>query len=241
MASSSAGFSSCRDRTSELHSLSERLKKTEGIISNDPQTSTSSSSSSLSQSQFKTKASRILLGINETSQKISRLAKLSTRSSMFDDPLVEIEELTALITNDIGSLKMAVLDLETLQRLEIADENCSKDRADHVTTICEDLKTRLMGTTKQSQDVLTQRTENLKARESRKQIFSTNASREKPLLNQAKPLTEPPPWSNNANGVSPPSTMASSEAQSGSHLRRRLAADSSPSHNMEMSMLQQDR
>ncbi|KAF9598778.1 hypothetical protein IFM89_031446 [Coptis chinensis] len=232
----SPNVSAYRDRTSEFRSLSEKLKKTEGIITNtSSDTFEASTSSAGSQSEFKRKASRIGLGIFETSQKISRLAQLSKRSSMFDDPLVEIQELTALIKNDITSLNVAVSDLQTLQNLEIANENCSKDRAVHATTICDDLKTRLMVSTKQFQDVLTTRTENLKAHESRKQIFS----REKPFVNHAKPLTEPPPWSNNnTSGISPPSTTTSGGVQGGNQLRRRLAADSSSS-NMEVSMLQQ--
>ncbi|OVA06491.1 Target SNARE coiled-coil domain [Macleaya cordata] len=236
-----ASVSSYRDRTSEFHSLSERLKKIEGVGAiNDPGTS-KASAEVLSQSEFKSKASKIGLGIHEASQKISRLAKLAKRSSMFDDPLVEIQELTALIKNDITMLNMAVSDLQTLQNLEISDGNCSKDRVVHATTICDDLKNRLMGTTKQFQEVLTTRTENLKAHENRKQIFSTNPSRENPFLNQAKPVTEPPPWSNNSDtsGILPPPAIPSSGVQSGNQLRRRLAVDSMATPQMEVSMLQQ--
>lgn len=240
MASSS--LSSYRDRTTEFHSLSERLKKIEGVgIINDPETSKSSTPVDvLSQSDFKKKASKIGLGIYEASQKITRLAKLAKRSSMFDDPLVEIQELTALIKNDITMLNMAVSDLQTLQNLEISDGNCSKDRVVHATTICDDLKNRLMGTTKQFQEVLTARTENLKAHENRKQIFSTNTTRENPFLTQPKPITEPPPWSNNsdASAALQPPAIPSNGAQGGNQLRRRLAVDN-PTPQMEAAMLQQ--
>ncbi|KAJ4979468.1 hypothetical protein NE237_010248 [Protea cynaroides] len=243
----SVGVSSYRDRTSEFRLLSERLKKIEGLAAvngtgNDPEIS-DASPETFSRSEFKKNASRIGLGIHETSLKISRLAKLAKKSSMFDDPVVEIQELTALIKGDITALNIAVSDLQTLQNLEIADGNYSKDRVVHGTTVCDDLKNKLMASTKQFQDVLTARTENVKAHENRKQIFSTNASRENPFLqkNHAKTLTEPPPWSNksNASSVLPPPVVPSSGVQNGSQLRRRLATDSTPSQQMEVSMLQE--
>lgn len=43
--------------------------------------------------------------------------------------------------------------------------------------------------------------QNLEAYENRKQIFSTNASRQNPLMQQAKAVTEPPPWSNGSNAT----------------------------------------
>lgn len=201
--------------------------------------STSSSSSVLTQSEFKRKASKIGLGIHETSQRISRLAQLSKSSSMFNDPLMEIQQLTSLIKDDITSLNMGVSDLQALQNIEIANDNCSKERAIHAIAICDDLKNRLMGTTKQFQDVLTTRTENLKAHESRKQMFSTKASREQPFINQAKSITEPPPWSHKTSDISPQSKSTGSGVQSANQLRRRLAVDNTPSYNLEVSMLQQ--
>lgn len=157
---------------------------------------------------------------------------VAKKSSMFNDPIMEIQELTALIKDDITALNIAVSDLQTLQNLEIADGNYSDDRVVHSNTVCDDLKNKLMGATKQLQDVLTTRTEvsaewngecslfclsvllslfllvysisiilytfflqNIKAHENRKQIFSTNVSRENPFQQHAKTVTEPPPWS----------------------------------------------
>lgn len=78
---------------------------------------------------------------------------------MFDDPIVEIQELTALIKDDVTALNTALSDLQTLQNLEIAEGNYSQDRVVHSTTVCDDLKSKLMGATKELQDVLTTRTE----------------------------------------------------------------------------------
>lgn len=160
---------------------------------------------------------------------------------MFDDPVVEIQELTVLIKNEISSLNMALSDLQMVQNMEIADGKCSEDRVVHSTTVCDDLKGRLMGATKHLQDVLTARTENIKAHENRKKIFSKNALRENPFQRQRETKIEPPPWSSSTSApesLEPPG-LPSNGAQVGSQLRRRAAVDNAPSHHMEMSMLQQ--
>lgn len=160
---------------------------------------------------------------------------------MFDDPTVEIQQLTSLIKDDITALNIAVQDLQTLQNIEMSGGNYSEDRAVHSTTVCDDLKSKLMGTTKHLQDVLKTRTQNIKAHENRKQMFSANASRENHFKQHTKLVTEPPPWSNSSNesGNPPQAALPSNGSQVGNQLRRRLAADNSPSDSMEMSMLQQ--
>ncbi|KAF7816337.1 syntaxin-31 [Senna tora] len=240
--------STYRDRTSEFRLLSQTLKKIEGVTppnqtENVPSTPKQSTpTSSYSRSEFNRKASRIGLGIHETSQKIARLAQLAKKSSMFNDPIVEIQELTVLVKNDITALNSALSDLQTIQNMEIADGNYSEDRIVHSTAVCDDLKNKLMGATKQLQDVLTTRTENIKAHENRKQIFSKNASREKPFQHRSKSVTEPPPWSNSSESseqTSASSRLLSNEVPAGNQLRRRLAVDNTPSQQMEMSMVQQ--
>lgn len=70
-----------RDRTTEFRSLSETLKKAGGVTAavspakNDPSASVPSGSPAATRSEFSRKASRIGLGIQETSQKIVRLAQ----------------------------------------------------------------------------------------------------------------------------------------------------------------------
>lgn len=78
---------------------------------------------------------------------------------MFDDPIREIQEMTALIKNDITSLNVAITELQTIHNMETTEGNSSEDRVVHSTAVCDDLKSRLMGATKQLQDVLTTRTE----------------------------------------------------------------------------------
>ncbi|XP_052186885.1 syntaxin-31 [Diospyros lotus] len=241
----STGVSTYRDRTSEFRSLFQTLKKIGGVADSDNASQNASSSSRLPvtsyRSEFNTKASRIGLGIHETSLKIARLAKLAKKSSIFDDPIKEIQELTSLIKDEITTLNVAVSDLQTLQNVEIADGDYSEDRVVHSTTVCDDLKNKLMGAAKQFQNVLTTRTENIKAHENRKQIFSTNVARENPLRHPTNTVNEPPPWSTSLGppGTLQPSASSSNGALAGSQLRRRLGAENTPSQYVEMSMLQQ--
>ncbi|KAJ4893884.1 t-SNARE protein [Raphanus sativus] len=72
---------------------------------------------------------------------------------------------------------MALSDLQTLQNMEIADGSYSHDKFGHYTAVCDYLKTRFMGATKQFQDVLTVRSENMKPHENWKQLFSTQKCR----------------------------------------------------------------
>ncbi|CAN6973653.1 hypothetical protein Bca4012_000261 [Brassica carinata] len=241
--------STFRDRTAEFHSLSQTLKKIGAAIpsvhqaESDPTSSKRSSPPGSSRSEFNKKASQIGLRIHETSQKTARLSKLAKESSIFNDRTLEIQELTVLIRNDITGLNMALSDLQTLQNMEIADGSYSHDKVGHYTAVCDDLKTRLMGATKQFQDVLTARSENMKAHENRKQLFSAkNAAVDN--QNNAKAVPEPPPWSSSSTPSGslqqqPLLPPVNSGAPSGSQLRRRSAIENAPSQQMEMSMLQQ--
>ncbi|CAM8955329.1 unnamed protein product [Rhodiola kirilowii] len=243
--------STYRDRTTEFRHLSDRLKKIDAAVDRDDTVPTTSHPTTSYRSEFNKKASRIGLGIHETSMKITKLAKLAKRSSMFDDPIKEIQELTALIKDDITALNVAVSDLQTLQNLQLAESNHSEDTVVHTTAICDDLKSRLMGATKQFQNVLTTRTENIKAHESRKQMFSTNLPRENPFRQPAKTVTEPPPWLSSAKpnahllnldfhaSILCLTRVPSSSVQVGNQLRRRSAVENAPSEHAEMSMLQQ--
>ncbi|XP_038998929.1 syntaxin-32-like [Hibiscus syriacus] len=178
--------SSFRDRTQEFQSVAERLRKS--FSSGPGQNESSSSSTSRAkeqrsvvahQSEFNRRASKIGFGIHQTSQKLSKLAKLAKRTSVFDDPTMEIQELTAVIKQDITALNSAVVDLQLF--CNSRDEGgISSDTSSHSTTVVDDLKNRLMSTTKEFKDVLTMRTGNLKVHENRRQLFSSTASKDSP-------------------------------------------------------------
>lgn len=84
---------------------------------------------------------------------------MAKRTSVFDDPTKEIQELTALIKQDITALNSAVVDLQLLSNSRNESGNISSDTTSHSTTVVDDLKNRLMSTTKEFKEVLTMRTE----------------------------------------------------------------------------------
>lgn len=78
---------------------------------------------------------------------------------MFDDPTTEIQELTAVIKQDITALNAAVVDLQFLCNYQNESGNISSDTSTHSTTVVDNLKNRLMSATKEFKEVLTMRTE----------------------------------------------------------------------------------
>lgn len=84
---------------------------------------------------------------------------MAKRTSVFDDPTVEIQELTAVIKQDITHLNSAVVELQILCNSQNDSGNVSSDTTGHSTTVVDNLKNRLMSATKEFKEVLTLRTE----------------------------------------------------------------------------------
>lgn len=78
---------------------------------------------------------------------------------MFDDPAIEIQELTSVIRQDITALNSAISDLQVLSDSRNDGANMTKQSSEHSSTVVESLKNRLMNATKEFKDVLTLRTE----------------------------------------------------------------------------------
>ncbi|QCE16183.1 syntaxin 5 [Vigna unguiculata] len=208
-----AAQSSFRDRTHEFHNITERLKKSgsgpPGPSSSSPSRSEEQLSAIANQSDFNRRASKIGFGIHQTSQKLAKLARLAKRTSVFDDPTMEIQELTGVIKQDITALNSAVVDLQLLCNSRNESGNVSVDTTSHSSTVVDDLKTRLMSATKEFKDVLTMRTENMKVHENRRQLFSSSGSkdsanpfiRQRPLAAKAAASSSnapAPPWANDS-------------------------------------------
>ncbi|KAI9191718.1 hypothetical protein LWI28_012501 [Acer negundo] len=225
------GQSSYRDRTQEFLSVAEKLKKSFPSTSNEASSSGNSNSTITRpedrkssvvaiQSEFNKRASKIGYGIHQTSQKLSKLAKLAKRTSVFDDPTMEIQELTAVIKQDITALNTAVVDLQFVCNSQNESGSISTDTTTHSTTVVDNLKNRLMSATKEFKEVLTLRTENLKVHENRRQLFSSTASKEstnpfvrqRPLAARGASTAPPPPW---ANGSASSSQLSQSKQVDG--------------------------
>lgn len=165
---------SLRDRTAEFQAIAERLQKQQGAA---PGPSSSSAGAYghhpakqavQQQSEFAKKASQIGLSIHKTSMKLQKLAQLAKRSSMFDDPTAEIDELTGIIKQDIQGLNTAIAELQQVS----SKRGENKQSADHSHTVVDNLRTRLKDATQEFKDVLTLRTENMKIHKERKQQYS---------------------------------------------------------------------
>lgn len=255
---------SYRDRTSEFSAVVERLKRNQSLdvgrpsvqdkggassppSSDDPKASTST------YSEFNKEASRIGLGIHEAAKKVARLSKLAKRSSMFDDPAREIQDLTAIVTQDITGLNTSIQELESVQGFQIGDANSSKHSIEHCKTILTNLKGRLVQTTNDFKEVLTVRTENLKLHENRKQLFTAAMSSEKGSFNTQNSLvlsnvTEttsnhtPPPWAKSSLSAQAPhsSTGAVYDTLGSTQLRRRTGGGGSFSPMQTRVQMQQE-
>ena len=120
------------------------------------------------QSEFSRRAARIGHGIHSTSAKLTRLTQLARRTSVFDDPTAEINELTAIIKQDITALNSALGELQA----QASQRSGSRDSGEHSVTVVDALKSRLMGATREFKDVLTLRQDSIKAHHNRRQLFS---------------------------------------------------------------------
>ncbi|KAG5564638.1 hypothetical protein RHGRI_000732 [Rhododendron griersonianum] len=150
---------------------------------------------------------------------------VAKRSSVFDDPTTEIQELTAVIKQDITALNSAVVDLQFVCNSQNESANISTDTTTHSATVVDNLKNRLMSATKEFKEVLTMRTENLKVHENRRQLFSATSSkdaanpfvRQRPLASRSAASTSasPPPWANESASQSQlfPRKQADGESQ----------------------------
>ncbi|KAL4589681.1 hypothetical protein LXL04_002589 [Taraxacum kok-saghyz] len=223
----SAQGSTCRDRTQEFSSIVERQRKAlpslnasatanyggVGAVGGVSTKAEGPRSKVAIQTEFNKRASKIGYGIHQTSQKLAKLAKLAKRTSVFDDPTVEIQELTGVIKQDITALNAAVVDLQIVCNSQNESQTISSDTSTHSTTVVDNLKNRLMGATKEFKEVLTMRTENLKVHENRRQLFSASSSKEpanpfarqRPLVNKSTTNSSPspPPWVSNSSNSSP--------------------------------------
>ncbi|KAK9849947.1 hypothetical protein WJX84_007299 [Apatococcus fuscideae] len=172
------GGQSIRDKTTEFRAIAERLRKEQGaagpsgavLHGAQPLGSGATQNGAFSQqSEAARKAARIGQGIHSTSQKLHKLAQLAKRTSKFDDPAQEINELSTLVKQDIQTLNVAIADLQSLSA-RTTDGN--KQSISHSHTVVDNLRTRLKDTTKDFKDVLTKRTEVLKSNQDRRNLFS---------------------------------------------------------------------
>lgn len=160
---------------------------------------------------------------------------------MFDDPAVEIQELTSVVKQDITALNAAISDLQQICEMRNDGANQTRQSSEHSTTVVDTLKSRLMNTTKEFKDVLTLRTENLKVHDNRRQLFTATANKQTNPYARQGPLASTAPTSTPSTSVALPpwgnGTARSNELFSSS--RRRHQADGSDSSQSQGRVQQQ--
>jgi syntaxin 5 len=128
------------------------------------------------------------MGIHSTSQRLQKLAQLAKKTSMFDDPAEEINELATVVKHDIQALNQAISDLQTFSA-----GGPNKQSTEHSHTVIDNLRSRLKDATKEFKDVLTLRTDNLKVHQERKSIFTSDTDSKPALFAQPGATFLPPP------------------------------------------------
>jgi len=182
-----------KERTSEFASIVQSVKqKKDGSLPSSVGVRRANPSKKMTEkSQFFVIASQIGKDISETAEKLDRLQKLAKKKSLFDDPTIEIQELTSIINQDIKNLNNQI---STLQQRNSAKKN--KQVQSHTETILDSLKNKLRFTTKDFSEVLELRTENLKAQQKDKEAFTGMTS---PISSGRRPNAESPLYKQTMN------------------------------------------
>ncbi|CAO1634208.1 unnamed protein product [Sympodiomycopsis kandeliae] len=182
-AGSSSSSTSVKDRTFEFKSFvshhQAQLSASGGASGSNTNTTTKKQTTAPSRGEFAKRAAAIGKDISDTTVKLSRLAELAKKKSLFDDRPVEISELTYIIKHDLAAINKQLSDLQS-QSKSAAPKNHSakgKDKAEeHRGNVVTLLQTNLASATTAFQDVLEVRTQNMKASRDRSEQFAYSNS-----------------------------------------------------------------
>uniref|UniRef100_A0A1E1XHG2 Syntaxin-5 n=1 Tax=Amblyomma aureolatum TaxID=187763 RepID=A0A1E1XHG2_9ACAR len=108
--------------------------------------------------------------IANTFAKLEKLTLLARRKTIFDDRPREIQELTYIIKQDIGSLNKAIAQLQEVARSR--KQHGGKHMQSHSNSVVVSLQSKLASMSNDFKSILEVRTENLKHQKSRREQFS---------------------------------------------------------------------
>lgn len=182
---------SCRDRTQEFLFACKSLQ---GRQDGGLQVGRAAPGPGRQRSEFSLMAKRIGKDLSNTFAKLEKLTILAKRKSLFDDKSVEIEELTYIIKQDIGSLNQQIAQLRALLRARGGP--AGRHLHSHSSSVVVSLQSKLASMSNDFKSVLEVRTENLKQQRSRREHFSrapVSALAANNLSSPAVLQAEPPP------------------------------------------------
>jgi syntaxin 5 len=166
----------CRDRTNEFKTTAKSYVMK---IQRNGFTKAKPSQALVQDSmEFNRYAKKIGKDLGYTCAKLEKLALLARRKSIFDDKMMEIEELTSIVKQDIGSLNKQIAMLQEFinSRHSGGDGSGGSHAQTHSKSIVVTLQSKLAAMSSEFKQVLEVRTENLKHQKSRRDQFSQPSS-----------------------------------------------------------------
>lgn len=121
--------------------------------------------------QFNQLAKRIGRDLSQTCAKMEKLAELAKKRSLFDDRMMEVEELSQMIKQDITGLNKQIAILQEHSKNGPLGGRKDQGRG-HTQLVVVGLQSKLASVSKDFQSVLELRTENLKQQKTRREKFS---------------------------------------------------------------------
>eukprot|EP00004_Rigifila_ramosa_P011056 TRINITY_DN2330_c0_g1_i3.p2 TRINITY_DN2330_c0_g1~~TRINITY_DN2330_c0_g1_i3.p2 ORF type:complete len:471 (-),score=108.73 TRINITY_DN2330_c0_g1_i3:208-1620(-) len=157
---------SFRNRTTEFAATVERLK------ARQPAASAAAAQPERSKSEFARAAAQVAAGIERTAAQLGKLTKLAQKRQHFDDPAVEIQQMTFVIKEEITSLNIQIDQLQQYVASRKGELAGNKQSQEHSSRVVDSLKGSLASTAGQFKQVLQLRTENVKHQHERRMNFS---------------------------------------------------------------------
>jgi len=175
-------MTSCRDRTGEFQSA---IRSFQSRVSNpiQPVPNPNGSNAASKQAnklainqrhQFMLMAKKIGKELTNTCIKLEKLTDLAKKQSLFDDRPKEIQELTYLIKQDLGSLHTEISKLQEF--VKINQNHDGKNMQKHSCNVVYTLQSKLANVSKDFKNVLEVRSENLKHQNERGEKYFSKTS-----------------------------------------------------------------
>eukprot|EP01091_Cochliopodium_minus_P012200 TRINITY_DN3645_c0_g1_i1.p1 TRINITY_DN3645_c0_g1~~TRINITY_DN3645_c0_g1_i1.p1 ORF type:complete len:338 (-),score=71.59 TRINITY_DN3645_c0_g1_i1:44-1057(-) len=155
-----------KDRTDDFSHLIKGYLRTKNKNELDQQPLLPKSTNSLS--FFGKEANIISKAIITTTRKLEELGKLAKKSSLFDDPSVEISQLSSKITQDITMIKDRIAHLKQLK----SDYSNNNSTEEHSGIVVKALDRNVARVTQELKTVLEVRTHNVEQQQKKKQKFT---------------------------------------------------------------------
>eukprot|EP00316_Scyphosphaera_apsteinii_P017043 CAMPEP_0119335420 /NCGR_PEP_ID=MMETSP1333-20130426/89585_1 /TAXON_ID=418940 /ORGANISM="Scyphosphaera apsteinii, Strain RCC1455" /LENGTH=182 /DNA_ID=CAMNT_0007345969 /DNA_START=63 /DNA_END=608 /DNA_ORIENTATION=- len=151
-----------KDRTTEFFAIADARCKLRGR--------TPASRARPTKTQFGSDASRVGRELHELEERNTRLSRLASKSSLFDDPAVEFGEISALVKHQLSTINFKI------EALAAAPRSSGSQLASHSEVVLSWLRLGLANGSEHFQAALKQREAVLSARETRTANFSAAAA-----------------------------------------------------------------